>query len=446
MQTLIKTSKYIFAFTLMFGFLNIYNFPIQKTNAQSKEQLQSEEKELERQIAEHQSLISEKQKQGKSLERDITILDTKIKKSETEIKLREKVIGSISKNISEKTKNISSLDEKLGREKIVMQTVLREIERAPENSLALITLGDASISSVLDSVSRFTDLKNSLNSSIGVVKNTKNELAQVKEQLIENKTEEQQLKNQQLSIKKDIEGNKTQKKTILTETKGQEKIYQKLVSDKQKRIKEIRTALYALRDGSNLQFGTLYDYAKQASSVTGVRTVFIMAILGQETNFGTNIGQCTVKDDAGTLVSVKNGDTRGQMRPDSVPHFKTITSALGRDYNNTKVSCAYEGYGGAMGISQFMPATWMGLESRIERAVGTTQGDPWNAYHAIMATALFVKDLGAGTQDATDEKNAACKYYSGRSCAKSTAASYYGKSVMSKIDDIQSKIDILQNK
>jgi septal ring factor EnvC (AmiA/AmiB activator) len=176
----------------------------------SQDQLKSEMAELERQIAEHQALIVQKQQQGKSLERDITILDTKIAKSAAEIKLREKVIGGISKNITEKTQNINSLDQKLGRERIVMQTVLREMDRSPQNSLTLVTLGNASISSVLDTVSKFSDLKNSLNNSMGIVKNTKGELVQVKEQLIENKTEEQQLKDQQLSIKKDIESNKTE--------------------------------------------------------------------------------------------------------------------------------------------------------------------------------------------------------------------------------------------
>ena len=53
---------------------------------------------------------------------------------------------------------------------------------------------------------------------------------------------------------------------------------------------------------------------------------------------------------------------------------------------------------------------------------------------------LFMKDLGA--QDVSQERDAACKYYSGRSCGSNSA--FYGNSVVKLKAQIQQDIDIIE--
>jgi membrane-bound lytic murein transglycosylase B len=96
-----------------------------------------------------------------------------------------------------------------------------------------------------------------------------------------------------------------------------------------------------------------------------------------------------------------------------------------------------------MGPSQFIPSTWKIFENRIESITGASLADPWNPRDAITATALYLEDLGAIAGNTTSERNAACKYYSGRSCASGPGSSY-GNSVMRRIDAIQADIDKLQ--
>ena len=101
------------------------------------------------------------------------------------------------------------------------------------------------------------------------------------------------------------------------------------------------------------------------------------------------------------------------------------------------------GWGGAMGPSQFIPSTWQIFEKRIAAISGTAYADPWKPRDAITATALYLSDLGAVTGNESSERNAACKYYSGRSCASGPGSSY-GNSVMRKILAVQADIDKLQ--
>jgi hypothetical protein len=131
---------------------------------------------------------------------------------------------------------------------------------------------------------------------------------------------------------------------------------------------------------------------------------------------------------------------------DTVP-FKDITERLSRDWKMTPVSCppgykyfSGRGFGGGMGPSQFIPSTWELFKTRIGQAVGVSsdQANPWNPEHSIMATAIYMADLGAGKGGYTAERNAACKYYSGRSCdSKTPANSFYGTQVIAKADNIQ---------
>ena len=78
---------------------------------------------------------------------------------------------------------------------------------------------------------------------------------------------------------------------------------------------------------------------------------------------------------------------------------------------------------------------------------------------AIMAAAILLAGNGATTQDWTNERTAACKYYSGQTCYKtvynSKTGKYevvanvglsYGNKVMSRATTIQTTmIDPLQN-
>jgi membrane-bound lytic murein transglycosylase B len=209
--------------------------------------------------------------------------------------------------------------------------------------------------------------------------------------------------------------------------------------------------LFSLAGGSKaIPFGDAYNYAKVASSKTGVRPAFILAILKQESNLGTDQGGCYVSSfDTGAGTRAKTGEViRTVMKSprDTVP-FKKILDALGYSLSTTQVSCpervsgAYMGYGGAMGPTQFIPSTWIGLADRIAAALGETAANPWNPQDAIMATAIFMKDLGAA--DSSQEKSAACKYYSGHGCTG--YASSYGSSVIRIETKIQADINIIDS-
>jgi hypothetical protein len=90
-----------------------------------------------------------------------------------------------------------------------------------------------------------------------------------------------------------------------------------------------------------------------------------------------------------------------------------------------------------MGPAQFIASTWMLIKDRIASAVGKTNPNPWQPLDAFMASGIYLSDLGASSSSYSSQKNAACKYYSGRACGYVTGATSYGNSVMALADQIQ---------
>jgi len=432
--------KIIFSLFIIFTTTTNLSF----AQVKSKEELAAELKVLEEQIAAHKVVIQEKQKEGASLSRDLTVLDSKIKKSELEIKLKDNTIKKLAFSISDKNNKITELSTKIELQNDSIERTFKELYAYNDTNLTSMLLNSNSISDYFNQTENFHKLQSSLDESVKIISGAKVETEKVKEELLDDKSEEEAAKILKESEKKNTQVLQKEKDQALKITKGQEKEYAKLLQEKEAAAAKVRSALFSLKDGTSIEFGTLYDYAKQAEKSTGVRTVFILAILSQETGLGQNTGQCYVSDRAGTLTSISTGAKRGEVHPTSVDYYFVLMDLLGREQNKTKVSCAYEGYGGAMGISQFMPATWKGYKSRIEKATGAAIADPWNAYHAITATAMYLQDSGAAGGSTAAEKDAACKYYSGRKCSATAAGARYGNSVLSKIGDIQAKIDVLQ--
>lgn len=423
--------------------------------AQSREQLEQELADLEAQIKALNGSITQTQAQKNSLAKDITLLTQKINQSKLKIQAHDKAISKLSQNITEKNKNINTLDAKMDREKESLAQIMRKTRYNEQYSLLDFGLQSSSLSTFFSDVDSFSTLNRALNQSFEDIRATKGELEQVKSELEDAKDEETQKKLAQAAEQKKVETNQKEKNTLLNQTKNQEAEYKKVLAAREKEAASIRSRLFELRDTSAISFGQAYDYALAASKTTGVRPALMLAILMQESSLGVNVGACYLRDyNTGSGISIKTGADRPRtMSPTrDVPVFTSLMSRLGKDPQSTPVSCwiaMYSGgqptgWGGAMGPSQFIPSTWKIFEKRIENSTGAAVANPWNPYHAITAMAMYLQDLGAVSGNEASERNAACKYYSGRSCSASSAGAGYGNAVMKKLYDMQADIDKLQ--
>lgn len=430
-------------------------FSTSVTFAATRAELEQDLANLEAQIKSISQNISATQQQGTSLKNDISVLTQKITQSKLKIQSHLKAITRLNQTIDEKNQTIASLDAKTEREKDSLAQIMRKSMYLDQYSLIDFGLQSKSLSSFFEDTDSFSILNRALKQSFEDIRLTKSDLEEVKTELLDAKDQETEKKIAQELEKKKVESNQKEKSTLLQITKNQETEYKKVLVVRQKEASQIRAKLFELRDSGSISFGQAYDLAVVASKGTGVRPALVLAILMQESSLGIDVGACYLSDPStGDGVGIKSGNSKPRTMSPSrdVPVFTSLLNRLGRDMAKTPISCwipMYSkgnpiGWGGAMGPSQFIPSTWKLFENRIQSITGASYADPWNPRDAITATALYLEDLGAVTGNDSSERNAACKYYSGRSCSSGPGASY-GNSVMRKIVAVQTDIDKLQH-
>jgi predicted nucleic acid-binding Zn-ribbon protein len=164
--------------------------------------------------------------------------------------------------------------------------------------------------------------------------------------------------------------------------------------------------------GESFNTDDIVEAAKFAGKKTGVRKSFILGMLVVETDLGRFTGGCTYKQS-------KMGDKNLEI-------FKRICKDLDYDYKKQKVSCALSyGIGGAMGVAQFMPTTWVGYESKIKSYTGNSPANPWSLTDGVMAMAIKLANDGASSEKG--EYDAARRYYCGSNIDRAVCKQYGNK-------------------
>lgn len=421
-----------------------------KTNAELQQDLDA----CNQEIAKWTDILNNTKKNTASYATEIAKLTAKINAAQATIKSKAIAIANLNSNITEKQKKITSLEDQISEDSESLAELVRKTNEIDSFSVAEAVLSDKDFSEFFVNIDAYTSVRASLLDVVDRLRGVKSLTEDEKAALAKQRDAEAEAKAIIEANKRKVERDQKDQKTLLTQSQNQEKAYSQLVAEKQAKAAAIRTALFGLRDSAAIPFGTALAYAQTASQRTGVRPALILGILQQESNLGQNVGTCVITDlSTGQTRSVKTGTifANGIHPTRDLPLLQSLLSALGGDPLNTKVSCpvvGVQGYGGAMGPAQFIPSTWNIMKSKIAAATGKVTPDPWSPADAIMAMALFLQDLGAGTRNFIDERTAACRYYSGRNCYTNGAANVglsYGTSVMNKAAALQANIDLLQD-
>ncbi len=426
-------------------------------NAQAdKLLLEKELSILEKEIQDKQKELDSQKGESTIISKGISSLKAQITKAKRNIASKNTIIKKLGGEINKKTKQIKFLNTKIENEKDSLAQLIRKEREIDNKSIFALILSKDMISSIYGDINIFASIKNSIKKSVKKIRNTKSDTEEIKKTLEIKKVKEIDTKIKLETDKKKVERTKINKQKDLSLSKNKEKAYQNILNEKAKRRNEILTALFQLRDDSSIPFSEALVYAKLASDKTGVRPAFLLAISTQESGsiasgmVGINLGGCYLKNKTtGSGVYIKsNKFVKNVMKAsrDVLPFIK-LTTELGRNPYKTAISCPYRsGYGGAMGPLQFITSTWNIVKGKAATYLGINKADPWNPKDAFMAAAILLKGNGAISGNYKAERDAACRYYSGRSCSAPKVKNlFYGNAVMTKAKIIQKNIDLLQD-
>lgn len=425
--------------------LGAHVFAATDLEAREKE-LRLELERIEKEQKELQAQLDTQRGETASYQRDVNILTAEIKQAQLRIDAKNVEIKRLGKDIDLKSKTVSELSQKLSQSQADVGQLVRKMSQMDDLSLAEIVVAEDTVADFFAEYDSYTSVQASLGELIDDIREVRGETEKEKEELTERQQKELDLKAEIEGERRTIAAKESEKKQLLAASKGAEATYQSMVTEKQREAAAIRAALFQLRDTKGISFGDAVEYANEASRSTGVRPAFILAILKQETDLGKNVGTCNREGDPEekSWRNIMPGPNSGSSRDDQTI-FLRITEELGLDPDTTPLSCPWgNGWGGAMGPSQFIPSTWAAYAPRVAAALGVKTANPWNPEHAFTATAVYMQDLGAAAQTFTAERTAALRYYAGGNWSLPQNA-FYGDSVMNHAAGFQAQLDFLDD-
>ncbi len=439
-RLIIPAAILIVAFSSNFTLAETTTTPSKAASLEEQGKLEQELREIQAQIDAYQQQLSQVQGQKKTLQNKLT----ELKKQQSKITLQIQVIklqmDAINDQLYVTGQKIVENTSRIEQLRIQTKNLIGAVYQNDSYSLLDVLLSQDNLSDFLTEMESYTQISTQLHDYLTDLGEANHQLTENKQELANQQDESENLLAIQSLQQTKLADTAAQQSSLLTQTKGVEANYQSVLNNTQALANQIRGRLYQLLGVStNITFGEALKIAQWASSQTGVRAAFLLAILTQESNLGKNVGTCNRAGDP------PSKSYKVVMKPDrDIPPFLQITSELGLNPDITPVSCPMHdkagnqvGYGGAMGPAQFIPSTWIGYKDKVAAVTGKS-ANPWDIRDAFLASAIKLKAGGAGTVDG--EWAAAMRYFSGGTNVKYR---FYGDNVVATANQYQADIDNL---
>lgn len=406
-KSILKILACIFIFTGL-----LFNWALALTDTeQLRQELEAQINQIQEQIGQYQRQIKENQAKAKNLKNEINILEGQIKKAELEIQQTKLAIQKIDLNIGQIQEKIDQLDSEIGHQKTLLAEYIRIIARYDQESLLEIILKKEKFSDFFDEINSLESLQERIYTALEEIRDLKKEWEKEKEELEDQKNEQYQLKAIQEIQKASIKNKQRAKENILRQTKGQERLYQQMIVRAEKDIEFLKRQL-SLLERYHLTLQKAVEDTIFASSKTGIRPAFLLAVLENESRLGLNVGTGHWRKDMYECYRKLGYKSKAEREKNA---FFQICQQLGLNPDSQPVSAEpYYGCGGALGIAQFMPTTWLAYQNRVASLTGHQPPNPWRPRDSFTAAAIKLADGGANQRTEIGERTAYAKYLAGR--------------------------------
>ena len=395
-------------------FLFLIPFFVNAASSDSlKKDLENQIEQKQQEINQYQKDISKNQEKEKTLNNEINIIEGQINKIEVEISQLDLVIQDSVLSIQDVDAQISILEDNIDGKRNLLSEYLRTMARCDDESLLEVILKNEKFSDFFDELNSLENVQEQIHDVLVIIYEIKEESNIERQRLDQERMTQSRLKSLQLVQKRNVENKQWEKEDLLDKTKGEEYLYQQMIEGNKEKIAFIKEQLVLL-DKYNLTEEEMIRSAIFAGAKTGIRPAYLLGVLENESRLGLNVGTGDWRTDMYECNLNRGYITMGINLKNA---FLQICQGLGLNPDSQPVSAkpsAYKGCGGAMGIAQFMPTTWLSYIDRISVITGNNPPNPWRPVDAFTASAIKLADAGASAQTYNAERNAYAMYIGGK--------------------------------
>lgn len=370
--------------------------------AKTREDIAAKEQEiadLNRRIQELAGKRDATAEEAALIESKVLQLNQQLQKAELELKQTNLTISQVQTDQEKTASSIEELKQKVEERRTQLVGLLRLLYEREQESIVRLFFSTWSFSEVMTERAALEDLRNQTVTVIQEIHQEEDRLSEQQQALQEREQELVQLESILAGQQDEIATQRAEQQRFLAAKESEKVTYERRIKEAEEARQEIERHVFTLKDaGVEVSLNNAFDMARYAHKLTGVRPELLLAVLKVESNLGENTGSGKFPDD---------------MQPQSRDAFLRITKKLGLDPNTAPISrrpASGRGWGGAMGPSQIMPATWESLEGRLETLIGKKPVNPYELSDAFVASAVFLADRGAA---AGKEREALARYVAG---------------------------------
>ncbi len=397
--------------------------------------------EIQRQIDQLQIQIDGLGGKSRTLENEISKLNSKIKQFELEIRSLNLSINQTTGEILTTQQQIEEAQSEIDLHKETLSSLILILYQSDQQNLTEVFLKNGQLSDFFNELANINNTQENISSVVDEIKIMKAGLEGKEVDLADKKNSLEKLKSFQEIERRSVDQVKKDRAKILAQTKGQESNYQKIVVQKKRDIEAIRAQIgFLLQNGLSAE--EVVRFGQLAAVGAGIRPAFLLAEAEQESALGANVGRCKIADKySGKTIRVTNGQVylKGIHPTRDLPLFVKITAELGLDAFQQPISCGDQ-WGGAMGLAQFIPSTWMGYRDRVAGITGHRLPNPWNIEDAFVAAAIKLANDGASSKTRAGEIAASKRYYCGSAISTKPSCVNYANSVQNKAAIIEQNL------
>lgn len=228
-----------------------------------KDILNDKLRKLQQQINTYQQSIAQTQKQGASLQNEISIYDNQIASLELQIQANETQTEDTNLQIRELQTQIDRRQVEIAENKVILGQLVVQLAHLDDKSFLNIGLGTDNFSSFLDQIQYNRSITQQVYSLVSKIKEIKSKLEVQQEDLKKSLQKLKELSAQLDIAHEALDGDRTSKETLLAQTKGTEKNYQKLLQSSNAEEDKIQAELYNLDAGARARAGNPTISAKK---------------------------------------------------------------------------------------------------------------------------------------------------------------------------------------
>lgn len=372
--------------------------------SQAQQEISKKEQEiaeLNRKIRELQGQHDDTAAQAEAIQHQVELLTQQLDKARLELRQTQLTIDEVQGQQHETKEKIRGLEEEIVGKREQLKALVRTLYEHEQQSLIRVFFDTLSLSEVLATQAAYQELQEKTNEMLSSMRHEIAQLKSEQEKLVQHEEDLSQLAGLLSAQKADISAKQQEQEAFYQVKKTEQASYEHLIKEAQEARKEIEQQIFTLQGAEDIEvpLTSAFDMARYASSLTGVRASLLLGVLKVESNLGQNTGSGVFPDD---------------MHPASREAFVRITSKLGLDLHKAPIArrpSSGQGWGGAVGPAQIMPATWETIEGRLEALMKKSPVNPYELTDAFVATALFLADREAA--DKAKEREAVGRYIAG---------------------------------